>query len=48
MADTHNQPNEEISHVEPDDIGVGMLTVLGTLCGVVAAVDRGFAAGVVL
>jgi hypothetical protein len=26
--------NAETSHVEPDDIGVGMLTVLGALCAV--------------
>jgi hypothetical protein len=26
---------DEISHVEPDDIGVGMLTVVGALCAVV-------------
>ena len=25
----------DISHVEPDDIGVGMLTVVGALCAVV-------------
>jgi hypothetical protein len=27
--------NAELSHVEPDDIGVGMLTVVGALCAVV-------------
>jgi hypothetical protein len=35
MSVTNNETNEPQSHVEPDDIGVGMLTVLGAMVAVV-------------